>query len=252
MGDAASAFVKHDQMIRFLREKHHWSMEAETPMYIGETNCAQSPELCTSMNRALLYALYTHESARRGWVGSVSPAVWAYSTCNAEGTVCGASDHKNDWPQEALIITPSTVVRQPPWIAHHMQSKHWGTKSLAVEPATSPCVGNGVIDVLVLGNESGPLQLHIVATCSVASSLSLSVAGAKVAPCGADGESPLIGVGTVTTEVMSAPLTAFNTVAEPEKVWALPGTAAVVAGGSGVTVPLPAYSLTTVVLCAAK
>ena len=57
--------------------------------------------------------------------------------------------------------------------------------------------------------------------------------GEIVLPCGADGESPLLGVGTVTTEVMSAPLTAFNTVAEPEKVWALPGTAAVEGGGGG-------------------
>lgn len=248
LGDAASAFVKHDQMIRFLREKHNWS--SYTPMYIGETNCAQSPELCTSMNRALLYALYTHEAARRGWVGSISPAVWAYSTCNAEGTVCGASDHKTDWPQEALIITPSTVVRQPPWMAHHMQSKHWATKSLAVEPPTSSCpTGTGVVDVLVLKNETGPLHLHVVATCNTAGSLSLSVAGSKLAPCGADSPLPGIPEGAVATEVLSAPLTAFNTVAEPQKVRVVSGIASIGTGGKVVTLALPPYSLTTAVLC---
>ena len=127
----------------------------------------------------------------------------------------------------------------PTWFAH-------------VVCAATGDAGGGVIDVLVLKNATGPLQLHIVCTCSTAGSLSLSVAGGKVAPCGTDGESSLVGDGTVTTEVMAAPLTAFNTVAEPTKVWALPGTATIAAGGLGVIVPLPAFSLTTVVLCTAK
>ncbi len=59
------------------------------------------------MEPALRYGLYTHLAARRGYVGSVSPAVWAYATCDANGTVCGATDGQNDWPQAALIVTPS-------------------------------------------------------------------------------------------------------------------------------------------------
>ena len=89
-------FQRHDSMVAMLRGRG-WTQDA--PLIIGETNCGPVPEaVCSSLNRALVYSLFISDAARKGYVASVMPAVWAYAACDAAGMVCGGDDGGTAWP----------------------------------------------------------------------------------------------------------------------------------------------------------
>eukprot|EP01062_Namystynia_karyoxenos_P011294 TRINITY_DN14034_c0_g1_i2.p1 TRINITY_DN14034_c0_g1~~TRINITY_DN14034_c0_g1_i2.p1 ORF type:complete len:718 (+),score=167.98 TRINITY_DN14034_c0_g1_i2:72-2156(+) len=237
--DAPTAFQKHDAMIPFLR-KH--GLVSKQPMYIGETNCGISPQLCRSLNRALIYGQYTNLAARKGYAATVSPAVWAYSTCGADGRICGATDGKRDWPQGALIITPTGTVPQPPWYAHRMVGRNWGDQALRAE--VSGGGEGGIVDVAVLANASaftggGALSVAVHAVSTHAASVNLSVALAGAVLC-ADQPGAF--------DLLSAPdLSADNSVARPDRV--VPSTAALGLAGGRALLQLPPYALAVARLC---
>eukprot|EP00041_Stephanoeca_diplocostata_P014295 m.258765 g.258765 ORF g.258765 m.258765 type:complete len:909 (-) comp19650_c0_seq4:266-2992(-) len=257
----AQAESHHDAMVAWLRTTG-WT--GATPMYIGETNCATSREECAGIARALTYGLYTNFAARKGYVGSVSPAVWAYSTCDAEGTICGASDGHLDWPQASIIITPNSTIAQPSWYAHRMIGSLWGDSAARVRNQNSTakfaCAPGdaGVLDVLVVRNatdeiwrSNGPhdgtevvvAAAHVVSTCSSNTSIGLNIASS---PSSQENLQPCKRVAARLLAANSAD--SVNSVANPTNT--VPKIMDVVATKTGVTFVAPAGALVVVPICA--
>lgn len=233
-----NAFDSHDKLAEWVRSLG-WT--SATPMYIGETNCAASRELCVGMPRALTYGRFTNAAARKGYVGSVSPAVWAYSTCDSEGTICGASDGKTDWPQASVIITPNDTVAQPSWYAHVMVAQNWGEVSLGVSANVSTCPqdgDSGVVDVVVLRNRTSPrIAVHITSSCSEEVAVELTLDGRATCKNGTF-------VGTV---LHSNATSTVNSVQDPFHV--VPRALSFSLQSGTLNILIPAMSLAVIPVC---
>jgi hypothetical protein len=260
MASVAQAMDDHDQMLSFLRS-HGWT--SATPLFIGETNCATSRGVCVGMERALTYGLYTNAAARRGFIGTVSPAVWAYSTCDPTGEIiCGANDGTATWPQASMVVTPTTVVPQPSWYAHALIGAAWGDVSLPVTPNSTRCAqlveegsgdAGGVVDVAAFRNSSDGsatahvVKLHVVSLCSGAITIDAVVKGAT--PCGGGGGNGG-GVAAPTTVLAASSMTDVNTVADPNNVHPTATTTTKVDPSTGtVSIVVPPKALAIVTVC---
>lgn len=238
MSDPPGSMANHDAMLQFLRGKG-WS--GKTPIYIGETNCATSRGVCVSMERALTYGLYTNAAARRGFIGTVSPAVWAYSTCNAAGDICGANDGTRSWPQAAMIITPNATIAQPAWYAHQMVGAGWGDTALVLRNSQPDCPsGLGAMDIMAIKNASSAMvAIHVVSMCATPVRVVVDMSA----------------IGSCTTASQSAPttvlaadaITDFNTVQQPTVVTPKMQLSSVAHGV--VTLNMPPSSLAVAVAC---
>eukprot|EP00040_Diaphanoeca_grandis_P022466 m.120705 g.120705 ORF g.120705 m.120705 type:complete len:749 (+) comp28826_c0_seq1:172-2418(+) len=226
-------------MLEHLRQQG-WTQTG--PFITGETNCGPLPmETCSSLNRALVYSLFISDAARKGYIVSVMPAVWAYAACNATGMVCGGDDGGTGWPQPELVLTSSSVIKQPSWYAHSLISHSWGDVVLPVSPnrTTDPTDGMTFLDVLGLGNTTdGSVVVHATYTGVDVRSLKITTtfeASAKV--CDGVVDSAVLSGGNISS---------YNTQAHPNNVVPVTGKAVVTDGVA--TLTLPPYSLTTFTL----
>eukprot|EP00039_Didymoeca_costata_P024442 m.10286 g.10286 ORF g.10286 m.10286 type:complete len:840 (+) comp4236_c0_seq1:97-2616(+) len=235
------AFQDHDQLVAWLRSKG-WT--SKTPMFIGETNCNTNRGLCDGVERALTNGLYSNYAARRGYVGSVSPAVWAYSTCNENGDICGATDGTTNWPQAAMIITPNNTIAQPSWYAHKMISDALGdvivsshTNNFLCPTELSWFEGDNDLDIVAMKNKTtNTVYIHIVMTCNMTLNIEFALSNLR----------QTTGTLALATILSSSSSMNYNTVAQPYNV--IPNQQSIDVNSGKFSIQVPPLSLTTITL----
>eukprot|EP00035_Acanthoeca_spectabilis_P027610 m.3855 g.3855 ORF g.3855 m.3855 type:complete len:268 (+) comp2604_c0_seq1:361-1164(+) len=232
-------FQAQAEMLALLR-RHGWNQSL--PLVVGETNCGpEAMDVCSSLNRALVYRLYIADALRSGTVLLVMPAVWGYASCTPDGLVCGGGDGDTAWLQPELVLTPTTVLRQPSWYAHRLIAANWGDRVLGVTPnrSTDPNDPTGILDVLAMATESGEsVRIHVTHARATSRTLDLTVDfGAGSAACD----------GAIQAEVVwGSNVSAYNTLDKPTTV--VPTVMAVTVRGGVATVSLPPNSLSVFTL----
>jgi hypothetical protein len=197
--------------------------------------------VCSSLNRAIVFALFVSDAVRSGYTTSVMPAVWAYASCDPAGMVCGGGDGNSAWLQPELVLTSSDVIKQPSWYAHRLISHSWGDLVLPVSPNRTTDDGDPstFLDLLALSREADG-SVAILATYTGNQTRTLHV---KVV-LGAAGR---VCEGVVGSEVLSAVnISAINTQAAPSNVVPIKGKVVVADGVA--TIALLPHSVSTFLL----
>lgn len=211
-------FQRHDEMLAFLRPLG-WTQPR--PLIVGEDNCAAPRNVCSSLNRALVYSLQIADAVRSGYTVSVMPAVWAYAACNSS-LICGGGDGQTDWPQEQLILTAGGVVAQPSWYAHRQLAHAWGGELLAVAPnrTMSGPANATMLDLTALRDKDGNISVHATYTGTIAATLQLRVRGQVCS-------------GHLASSILSgANVSMYNTQAAPDRI--VPSAGAVEVSSTGI------------------